>query len=336
MTRNAITQKHSCVSRRLSAILAMIGLMAGCAGGAQADTREVVVYPGFGASRFVVEGRVIEARADRPEAQDDSWFTNLRRTLRRLINDEQGKVTLRVRLGTGEWPVHTDAEGYFRVEAQIPPGVTAGWQVVEVVTESGDARAGGAVLLVPADNRLGIITDLDDTILVSDVTDKSRLVRKTLLENYAQRQAVAGTAEYYARLAQRNPQPAAAPLFYLSASPRQLHAGIQTFLDRNGFPRGVLITKKITNDKTSEPLIDQVRYKVMRIEQLLTALPQVRFVLVGDDGERDPEIYDEIRQRYPERIEAVWIRKVSQDSARPVYAGQGDLATALGGARKEQ
>jgi len=75
MTRNAITQKHSCVSRRLSAILAMIGLMAGCAGGAQADTREVVVYPGFGASRFVVEGRVIEARADRPEAQDDSWFT---------------------------------------------------------------------------------------------------------------------------------------------------------------------------------------------------------------------------------------------------------------------
>jgi len=74
--------------------------------------------------------------------------------------------------------VHTDAEGYFRVEAQIPPGVTAGWQVVEVVTESGDARAGGAVLLVPADNRLGIITDLDDTILVSDVTDKSRLVAR--------------------------------------------------------------------------------------------------------------------------------------------------------------
>lgn len=335
MMRNAIMRKHNFVLMRLGAILVLIGQTAGYAGGAQADTREVVVYPGFGTDRFVVEGRVIEARAGRPEAQDDAWFTNLRRTLRRLINDEQGKVALRVRLGTGEWPVHSDAEGYFRVEAATPPGTTAGWQAVEVATASGDARAGGGVLLVPADNRLGIITDLDDTILVSDVTDKSRLVRKTLLVNYAQRQAVAGMAEYYARLARRNPQPATAPIFYLSASPRQLHAGIQAFLDRNGFPRGVLITKKITNDQTSDPVTDQVRYKTTRIEQLLAAFPQVRFVLVGDDGERDPEIYDDIRRRYPVRIEAVWIRKVSRDSARPVYAGQGDLATALYGARKE-
>jgi len=335
MMRNAITRKHSIASRRLGAILVMIGLMAGYAGAAQADTREVVVYPGFGASRFVVEGRVIEARAGRPEAQDNSWFTNLRRTLRRLINDEQGNVSLRVRLGTGEWRVHSDAEGYFRVEAQTPPGMTAGWQVAEVATESGDAKAGGAVLLVPADNRLGIITDLDDTILISDVTDRSRLVRKTLFENYAQRHAVAGTAKYFSHLVQRNPQPAAAPLFYLSASPRQLHTGIQTFLDRNGFPGGVLITRKITNDQTGDPLTDPVRYKITRIEQLLTVLPQVRFVLVGDDGERDPEIYDEIHRRHPERIEAVWIRRVSQNSARPVYAGQGDLASALDGGRKE-
>jgi len=335
MMRTVVARKPSFFSRRLCSFRVLVCLMVVCAGGAQADTREIVVYPGFGAGRFVVEGRVIEARADRPEAQDDSWFTNLRRTLRRLMNDEQGKVALRVQLGAGAWRVHSDAEGYFRVEAEIPPGMVAGWQVVEVATDSGDARAAGAVLLVPADNRLGIITDLDDTILVSEVTDKSHLIRKTLLENYAQRQAVAGTADYYARLAQRNPQPVATPVFYLSASPRQLQSGIQTFLDRNGFPRGVLITKKITNDQTSEPLTDQVRYKITHIEQLLTALPQVRFVLVGDDGEHDPEIYDEIRRRYPDRVEAVWIRKVSQNATRPVYVGQQDLATALTGAGKK-
>jgi phosphatidate phosphatase APP1 len=266
------------------------------------------------------------------EAADDSWFVNLKRTLRRLINDEQKKVPLRVQCGTGVWRTQTDAEGYFRIESPLPSGDSAGWQTVEVATERGDTRTTGSLLAVPPENRLGIISDLDDTILVSDVADKSELVHTTLFVNYAQRQAVPGTAAFYTRLARRNPRPEAAPIFYLSASPRQLQSGIQVFLDKNHFPRGVLITKKVTDDKTSDPLTDQVRYKVGRIEQLLTTLPQVRFVLVGDDGERDPETYDEIRRRHPERIEAVWIRKVNRNGDRPVYPGQRDLAEALAGA----
>jgi phosphatidate phosphatase APP1 len=322
------------IPRRLGVCIILTGLCASLAGCAHADTRAVVVYPGFGASKFALEGRVIEARGDELETADDSWFVNLKRTLRRLISDEQKKVALRVRVGAGEWRAVTDAEGYFRLEAALPSGSTAGWQVVEAATESGDAKATGALLAVPAENRLGIISDLDDTILVSDVADKSALVHTTLFVNYAQRQVVAGTAEFYRRLAQRNPRPEAAPIFYLSASPRQLQTGIQAFLDKNNFPRGVLITKKVTNDKTSDPLTDQVRYKVERIEQLLAALPQVRFVLVGDDGEHDPEIYDEIRRRHPERIEAVWIRKVNRDAARPVFPGQRDLTAALAGVGK--
>ncbi len=321
-------------SRRYAAliVLACLGLfLAACA---HADTREVVVYPGYAAGAFVLEGRVIEARGDGPEALDDSWWVNLKRTLRRLINDEQKKVPVRVQLGTGEWRAVTDAEGYFRLESPLPSGAGAGWQAVEVATVRGDARATGGLLVVPPENTFGIISDLDDTILVSDVSDKSALVHTTLVVNYAQRQAVAGTAEFYTRLARRNPRPEAAPIFYLSASPRQLHVGIQAFIDKNAFPRGVLITKKVTNDKTSDPLTDQVGYKIGRIEQLLAALPQVRFVLVGDDGEHDPEIYDEIRRRHPERIEAVWIRKVNREVGRPVYPEQRDLGLALTAAGK--
>lgn len=316
-------------------LVGAIGLYAGLIGSVQADEREIVLYNGFGASRFVLEGRVIEADGERPEAESDTWFANLKRTLGRLVNDEQKKVPLQVTLGSDTWSAVTDEEGYFRVEASTPAGVRAGWHEVTVATDRGDARATGAVLLVPAENRLGIISDLDDTILVSDVTDKSRLLRNTLLVNYAQRQPVSGTAALYARLARRNPRPEAAPIFYLSASPRQLHVGIQAFLDRNGFPRGVLITKKVTNDDTSDPLVDQMRYKTARIEQLLAALPQVKFTLVGDDGERDPEIYDRIRRQHPDRIEAVWIRKVSRDAARAVYPAQRDLAQALSGAARQ-
>lgn len=315
--------------------LTTIGLCAWFAADAYADVHQMVVYPGFGGpGGFVVEGRVIEARGDSPEAQTDSWFTNFRRTLRQLISDEQENVPLTVALGASTWNAVTDEEGYFRVEAKLPNSSPAGWHQIKVAADSGETQATGTVLLIPEENRLGIISDLDDTILISEVIDKSQLLRNTLLLNYAQRQAVPGTADFYARLARGNPKPEAAPLFYLSASPRQLHRGIQAFLDRNGFPRGVLITKKVTNDNTSEPLVDQVQYKIAHIERLLALLPQVRFVLVGDDGERDPEIYDEIRRHYPDRVAAVWIRKVSRNAARPIYPKQRDLAEALAGSSK--
>ena len=132
--------------RTLIPFFTLTALCACLAGSAQADTREVVVYPGFGAGQFLLEGRVIEARGGGPDAADDSWFVNLRRTLRRLINDEQKQVALRVRVGSGEWRAKTDAEGYFLLEEKLPPGSGAGWQAVEVATESGDARAPGALL----------------------------------------------------------------------------------------------------------------------------------------------------------------------------------------------
>jgi phosphatidate phosphatase APP1 len=186
------------------------------------------------------------------------------------------------------------------------------------------------LLIVPNDNVAGLISDLDDTILVSEVNSTRRLLAKTMLGNPLQREAVPGTAELYRTLAGRNPDPAAAPTFYLSASPRQLHGSIQAFLDHNGFPRGVLITKRVTNDATSEPLRDQVAYKIAKIEEILRRLPDVRFTLIGDDGERDPEVYRQIRERHPARVAAIWIRRVHPDPKRTRYPDQGDLAELLG------
>lgn len=178
-------------------------------------------------------------------------------------------------------------------------------------------------------NSLAIISDIDDTILVSQVTDRSRLLANTFLKSPHERQAVPGVADFYRRLAQRNPQPQAAAVIYLSASPRQLHANIEAFLDSHGFPRGVLITKKVTNDTSSEPLADQFANKTAKIEDIFTRLPHVSFVLVGDDGERDPEIYDAVQRRYPQRVQAVWIRKVTADPNRATFPGQQDLAEVL-------
>ena len=65
------------------------------------------------------------------------------------------------------------------------------------------------------------------------------------------------------------------------------------------------------------------------IEAILQAFPDVQFMLIGDDGERDPEVYAEIARRYPQQISGIWIRRVSADPKRARIAGQQDLATLL-------
>lgn len=287
------------------------------------DELVIQIQHGYGnAHNFVIEGRVVEKRSDRAPRAGDSRVRNLWRNLRQLVNDEQDQVPLRITLAGQTFAARTDREGYFGVRAATPAVLVPGWNPVAVSTPGGELSAHAAVLIVPPANRLAVISDFDDTLIISNVTDKSKLLKLSLMKNPAQRQAAPGMAAFLRQLAARNPQPAAAPVFYLSASPRQLQTSIQAFLDRHGYPRGVLLAKKVTDDKTSDPLTDQARYKTARIEALLRELPALRFVLIGDDGEKDPEIYHDIRTRFPERVEAVYIRRVHPDPDRRRYPEQ--------------
>jgi len=294
---------------------------------AMAGELAIVLYPGYGtAQHFTIEGRVIEARHETAEAAEDSYFTNLKRSARRLVNDEQANIKVRVAIDKHSWTARSDQEGYFLIDV-VGLNLAPGWHQVEA--SSGSVHAKGRMLLVPPQNNIGLISDLDDTILISDVVQKTRLLKNTFLKNYVQRKAVPGAAAVYTRFAQQNVQPEAAPIFYLSASPRQLQTGIQNFLDHNGFPPGVLITKKVTNDNSGEPLFDQARYKTAHIERLLNEYPTMRFVLIGDDGERDPEIYHEIQRRFPARVSQVLIRYVSPDPARKRFYEQREFTPAV-------
>jgi phosphatidate phosphatase APP1 len=150
-----------------------------------------------------------------------------------------------------------------------------------------------------------------------------------LMRNPLQRLVVDGIAALYRRLTHANPFPAAAPFFYLSATPRQLHLPMQAVLEHNGLPKGVLITKRVTGDATSEPVRDQFAYKTRKIEFILERLPHVNFTLIGDDGEKDPEVFHSIAARFPERIRDIWIRRVHRDSIRARFENQRDLSELL-------
>lgn len=313
-------------------------LLALVAASVQAGGDAITLYPAFAAggargadASVIIEGRIAEAHAGASPAATDGRADNLRRSLQQLHVDEREHQPITLRLGKQELRTRSDDEGRFSVTIADLRQLPSGWQTV--LARSRHAEASGGLLLVPPQNQRGLISDLDDTILVTDVAKLSRMLSNTLLKNAAQRAAVPGMAPLYARTMAANPVPEAAPVFYLSASPQQLQGSIQRFLDLNAFPRGVLLTRRISNDRGGEPLFDLVAYKIRRIEDIFTRLPGVRFVLVGDDVQSDPEIYEQIRQRHPERVEAVWIRRVNRDAQRARIAGQRDVAELLAGAR---
>ena len=96
---------------------------------------------------------------------------------------------------------------------------------------------------------------------------------------------------------------------------------MRRFLRHNGFPRGLLQLKEVYSEQ-AHPLRDQQAYKMMRIRAIFEAFPGVRFTLVGDDGERDPESYAALQASHPEHIHEVWIRPVHPNPARLRYPGQ--------------
>lgn len=304
------------------------GLLASTIGCTAAAADALIVYPSFSAGGVAtVEGRLIEQRTELPPDASDARWLNLVRNMRLLRNDERANRTVSVTLAGEQAVTTTDAEGYFRLELPGARRQPAGWH--GLLARSGPTTATGELLSISQANRLGVISDLDDTILVTEVNDRSRMLKNTFLRNPAQRQAVAGMAGLYGSTLAANVDPAASPLFYLSASPRQLHGAISAFLERNRFPRGVLMTRKITDDSTGDPLLDTMQYKIRRIEEILARTPGVRFVLVGDDGEHDPETYDWIRRHHPDRIEAIWIRRVNPDPKRARLPAQRELAEVL-------
>ena len=274
-----------------------------------------------------VRGRVIEALTLRPEQIDDGKRRNMQRTLQLLRQKELRTVPVTVKLAVdpaAAREIISDDEGRFQLQVQTGP-LLAGWHALETVPPaSGPAR----VFIPEPRNRYVLLSDVDDTVLFSEVNFKNRLLQHSLMENSLQRSSFAGTAAFYHRLSQLNTVPTLSTWFYLSASPRQLRDPIRQFLQRQGFPDGLLLLKTFAWDG-GDPWLDQQLYKTQVLDQLLRDFPSQQFVLLGDDGEHDPEIYRSLEQRHPGRIAAILIRHVHPDPARVRHNGQCDLGAAI-------
>ena len=287
---------------------------------------DIIIYPAcISNNGGIIEGRIIKQRNIRQFSFEDGWCRNLSRSLSLIINRERKCVPFSLALGEhhydgARYEGTTDDEGYFKVTITTH-GLAQGWQKITV--KSAFSQREAQCLVIGEQVTSGVITDLDDTILVSEVTKKLRLITNTFLKNPLQREAVIGAAQVYHHLTAQQPH---TPIFYLSATPRQLFHFVQGFLQHYDFPAGLIITRRLTRDKAGDAL--QVKtYKIEKITAIFNALPHVKFKLIGDDGEHDPDIYHEIQSRFPQQVEGVWIRRIVHTTLK--YPQQQDFESLL-------
>lgn len=249
----------------------------------------------------------------------DEEETFRRRVRLFLVDSERGK-TISVRVGPAVHRVGTSgADGHFRGEIRLSDQQASGiladrrpgdrWIAFSAVTRPGDLRVFAGRVQLVAPEGLSVVSDIDDTIKVTDVRDRRELLANTFLRRF---RAVPGMAAVYGSLAQGE-----AAFHYVSASPWQLYPALADFVGEAGFPAGTFHLKsvRLTDASVSSLFGTQEEFKTREIEGLLAAFPQRRFLLVGDSGEQDPEIFGRMARKHAEQVRAVWIRNVTRETA---------------------
>jgi phosphatidate phosphatase APP1 len=289
------------------------------------DAVQIVPYRGYGTGRTVrVLARVIEDESIGVSARTDSKWRNLRRTLKRLESDEVSGARVRVRVGASTVEATSDREGYIDARIEVDGTLHADrpWHDValELVDEprgrSAGTRAAAAVLVPPATARFAVISDIDDTIVRTEVRHLVRMARTVLLDNAHTRLPFPGVAPFYAALQGGATGRDGNPIFYLSQSPWNLYDVLSEYLRIQRMPDGPLLLRDWGRAGRTTISSGRSTHKRAAIHELFELYPHLPFILIGDSGQEDPEIYREAVERFPQRVLAIYIRNVSPEPLR--------------------
>lgn len=283
-------------------------------------------YRGFGRGReMLVRGRLLREKWITRATEAESLWRNLVNTWRRFESDEIRGARVRVSYRDAVVETVTDDEGHFQV--RLEPRELAEhvlWHEVAVEAPDHGATATAHVLLPSTAAEFVIISDIDDTIVQTGATSLLTMIR-SVINNAAARLPFEGVAELYAALhRERN------PLFFVSSSPWNLYELFEDFMSLHRIPAGPMLLQDWGIDRDTFIMDPHERHKLAQIQTLLDYYPDLRFILIGDSGQKDPEIYLRAMQIHPQRVIAAFIRDVTGEARDAAVARIAEEAKSAG------
>ncbi|WP_405383886.1 App1 family protein [Maribacter sp. LLG6340-A2] len=288
------------------------------------DKLQIINFQSYGsASRLYVRGRAIED--EKIDLDQKGIFNLMQNTWKRFETDEIRNTAIKITLPNGETVQGTtDDDGYYLIDEQINGlhdlANEEGWVNFELsFTDTNLKREillknkfPGEMLIPHKHAKFGVISDIDDTILHTGVVSslKWKVIINTMFKRATKRRQLDGASDFYMKLHNGKTGEEANPIFYVSHSPWNLYRYLELFLKTNKFPKGPLLLRSMASFRMRKKN-DEKPQKQREISNLLNAYPELPFILIGDSGEKDGDIYQEISALFPGRIKAIYLRSVN-------------------------
>ncbi|WP_420386947.1 App1 family protein [Roseivirga sp.] len=274
----------------------------------------ILAYLGYGnMNQLILQGHVFQGMAlSNPEKRASTW-RNIISLIKMFLVKTVRKARVQLQIGEEYYEVKTNEGGFFEFSIENHQ-LDAGWhevtiQLMDSVVEGQEKVELKSEVLIINDQSPVYISDIDDTFLVSHVTQKPLKLYTLLTKNAKTRKPVKGAVDFYQAL-----HTGAYPFFYVSSSEWNLYEFLVQFIELNELPKGVLQLKDL---KTG--LLDFFKsgygshnHKLEKIKRIIELFPEKQFILLGDNGQHDPNIYLDIANEFPGNIRAIYIRGVKK------------------------
>ena len=291
---------------------------------------QMLTYAGYrNADEARFGGRIVEYRT--PLDAGESTLSKLRAMLAIYESDEVPGVRIVAEGYGGRHEAISDDEGYF--EFRVPlngrdlPEKTR-WDEVTLSVESHEAkrtRVTAPVLAPGTSRRIGVISDIDDTVVETGATNFLKNWRRVLVDQPGERLAVPGASKLYRMLVLEHDAPHR-PVFYVSSSPWNLYDVLVEYMALQSIPLGPIFLRDYGLSEHGPVGEHHEAHKGRALATLFTTYPDLGFVLIGDSGQRDPQVYAEAARRFPGRVRAVYLRDVSPKHGQAAAPYVEDLA----------
>ncbi len=283
-------------------------------------TPRIAAYRTYGTvDRLHVIGRVLRDAPLPPASADASAWRNMVDTYRRFETDEVPGARVRMAAHGVVAQTSANGEGYFEdtlaLAAPTTPGVHDVRLTLLAPAAEPPASAVAHVHVPAATARFGIVSDIDDTVIRTDVVDLVRLARSVLMGNARTRLPFPGVADLYQALRAGPGGACDNPLFYVSSSPWNLYELLEEVFALHSIPAGPLLLRDWGLDGGALPT-RHASHKRAAIGRIFETYPALPFIFVGDSGQEDPEIYAALMREHPGRVLAAYIRDVNPAESR--------------------
>lgn len=289
--------------------------------------RKIIIQPYHGYSsphRLYMTGRILEDEGIYSE-KNETLFQTLRNNFKRWESDEVPRAPVTLEIDNGIYQTLTDREGYFLIDERngLELMESEQWLQVRLRAEFVHRRhqyhlqKPAEIFLPSGQATYGIISDIDDTILHTNVVSRLRMLGNTLLLNPYRRQALPGMSAWINALRNGHRSKSPNPVFYVSKSPRNIFDYLSIFLKVNQFPKGPILLRDF--GRTGIRPADYTGHKEDEIDRIFRTYPNLSFILLGDIAGRDAEIYHHFQQKYPRQVLAIYLRDIKKKNRSEIF-----------------